>query len=324
MVYYICGDFMFKELLKKIEEYNTIIIHRHLRPDLDALGSQLGLKSILENKYPNKSIYAVGDESAKFSFLGKMDNISDEIYNDALVIILDVAVAHMVSDDRYKLAIEVFVIDHHKNDCDITNNHICDTSRVACAEYIAYLFINEEFEIPSFAATCLYGGIITDSGRFMYGSALENTFMISSKLIACGANPKYIYDNIYVESLEDREMKNYFSNRFEVRDNVAYLKNTKEVFEKFPKEFNDISRGMLSVMSGIAEIEIWLNFTYDISKDKVIGEFRSRSLPIVDIAKKYGGGGHSLACGATLNDFDEADLVINDFINLLKESKNEG
>ncbi len=315
---------MFKELLKKIEEYNTIIIHRHSRPDLDAIGSQLGLKYILENKYPNKNIYVVGDTSAKYSFLGDMDIITDDVYENALAIIVDVAVANMVSDSRYTLAKEVYVIDHHKNDCDITTNHLCDTTKVACAEYIAYLFMENNYPITSIAATCLYGGIITDSGRFLYGSSLENTFLVSSKLIAYGANAKFIYDNIYVESLADREMKNYFSNRFVVKDNVAYLKNTQEVFEKFPKEFNDISRGMLSVMSGIAEIEIWLNFTYDITKDKVIGEFRSRSLPIVDIAKKYGGGGHALACGATLASFDEADLVIEDFINLLKESKNEG
>ena len=116
-------------------------------------------------------------------------------------------------------------------------------------------------------------------------------------------------------------MKNYFSNRFEMTPNgVAYLKNTHEVFEKFPREFNDISRGMLSVMSGVEEIKIWLNFTYDISRNVIVGEFRSRQIPIVDIAKKWGGGGHSLACGASIANWDDVELVIADFDNLLKES----
>jgi len=75
---------------------------------------------------------------------------------------------------------------------------------------------------------------------------------------------------------------------------------------------------MLSVMSGIEEIKIWLNFTYDISKNAIIGEFRSRSIPIVDVAKKYGGGGHELACGATLDNWDIVDFVINDFVELSK------
>ena len=312
---------MDKLLFAKIREYKTIIIHRHSRPDLDALGSQLGLAKTLKHTYPDKNIYCVGDSSVKYGFLGQMDSIEDSVYENALAIICDVAVTHMVSDDRYKLAKEVFVIDHHKNDCDITNNHIVDTTRVAAAEFIAYLLNENGYNIPLDAATCLYGGMVTDSGRFLYGHNLDNTFKIAALLISSGADAKYIYDNIYVETLEDRQMKNYFSNKVEIKSGVAYLKNTHEVFIKYPREFNDISRGMLSVMSGIEEIKIWLNFTYDINKDAVIGEFRSRSIPIVDIAKKYGGGGHLLACGATLKDWEEVDNAINDFIELLNSKE---
>lgn len=309
---------MEKSLFDKIKEYNTIIVHRHSRPDLDALGSQLGLAYTLKNAYPEKNIYVVGDASRKYSFLGGMDLINDSLYENALAIIVDVAVEAMVSDDRYKLAREVYVIDHHKNECDITKNHICDTTRVAAAEFVTHLLLKYGYTIPEYAATCLYGGIVTDSGRFMYGANLSNTFDIASKLVSFKANPKYIYDNIYTETLEERLKKNYFSNKFEMIGKVAFLKNTHEVFEKFGGEFNDISRGMLSVMSGIEEIEIWLNFTYDITKDAIIGEFRSRSIPIVDVAKKYGGGGHELACGATIANWDLVDIVINDFVELVK------
>ena len=255
-------------LFKKIEEYNTIIIHRHNRPDGDALGTQFGLSHTLKHRYPEKNIYVVGDETARLKFLGEMDNISDDVYNDALVIIVDVAVDYMISDNRYKLAKEVFVIDHHRNECNINAYHIVDTSRVAAAEFVAALLIDNGFEIPTNAATSFYCGIITDGGRFMYGSNLAETLKVSAKLVECGADYGFIYKNIYVERLEDKQMKNYFSNRFQMTENgVAYLKNTHEVFEKFPKEFNDISRGMLSVMSGVEEIKIWLNFTYDISKN---------------------------------------------------------
>lgn len=308
-----------KELFEKIKEYNTIIIHRHSRPDLDALGSQIGLRDILKFNFPNKNIYVVGDISNKYSFIGNMDNIDDSTYNNALAIICDVAVKNMVSDDRYNLAKEVIVIDHHKNDCDITNNWLSKTSCVACCEYITHLFYNNGYTIPSSASTALYGGIVTDSGRFQYGEDLANTFKAASILISNGAKPKYIYDNIYVESLRDREMKNYFSNQFKVSGKVAYLMNDKDVFERFNvKEFNDISRGMLSVMAGISEIEIWCNFTYDVNENAVIGEFRSRNVGIVDIAKKYGGGGHLLACGATLDSFETCYKVIEDFKKLLE------
>ena len=307
------------QLFKDIEKYNTIIIHRHTRPDLDALGSQLGLKRILKANYPSKEIYAVGDTTQKYSFIGNMDIIPDEKYEGALVIIVDVAVSYMVSDLRYKNADKVWVIDHHKNECDITDNLLLDTTRVAAAEYITYLVEEAGLLIPEDAATALYGGIITDSGRFLYGTKISNSLRIAADLVDFGANPRYIYDNIYIESLKEREMKNYFSSRIKMKDGVAWLINPQEVLDKFDCEFNDISRGMLSLMVGIEEIKIWCNFTYDKDSNTVKCEFRSRAIEIVDVAKALGGGGHANACGATIKSFDEVDAIINTFIELLKK-----
>jgi phosphoesterase RecJ-like protein len=309
-------------LFKKIKEYNTIIIHRHTRPDLDALGSQLGLAKVLKHNYPEKNIYVVGDGSSKYDFIGNMDIIDDSVYSEALAIIVDVAVEALVSDSRYKLAKEVFVIDHHKNPCDITENFINESSRVAVGELIANLIFNEGLEMPKDAATAFYGAIITDGGRFMFGSNLAETLRVSSLLVSCGADYDYIYKNIYVEKLADKQMKAWFANQFKVTDNgVAYLKNPKEVFDRFPTDFMNISRGMLSVMSGVEEIIIWLNFTYDASRDVIVGEFRSREIPIVDIAYQFGGGGHNLACGASFKTWEEVDECINAFDNLAKENR---
>ena len=305
-----------KNLIQKIKDYDTIIIHRHTRPDLDALGSQLGLREAIKYNYPNKNVYVVGDETLKYKFIGDMDEVSDDLYKDALVIIVDVAVKSMVSDERYTLAKEVFVIDHHNNDCDITENWICDPSKSAAAEFITNILRDNGFNFDSKTSTYLFAGIVTDSGRFMYGHDRALTLKTAAFLLENGADDKYIYNNIYVDSLASKKMTNYFSNKFEFKDGVAYLKNDKDVFEKFPVEFNDISRGMLSVMSGIEEIKIWCNFTYDVTKNAIIGEFRSRGINIVDIAKKYGGGGHLNACGATLKDWDECDKVIADYIAL--------
>ena len=308
----------YKDLFKDIEAYETIIIERHTRPDLDALGSQIGLSLILKNKYPNKNIYIVGDMTKKYSFIGKMDEIEDEKFNGALVIIVDVAVSYLVSDKRYTNASKVWVIDHHKNDCDITDYKLVDTTRSAAAEYIVYLVMKEGIDIPSSAATALYGGIITDSGRFMYGANLSETLRVSASLMDFGADAKYIYDHIYIETLQEREMKNYFQERIKFKDGVAWLENEPEVFDKFKCEFNAISRGMLSLMAGIEEIKIWCNFTYDMESNTVKCEFRSRGVEIVDVAKSFGGGGHAYACGCTIPSFQNVEEVIQTFIQLLK------
>lgn len=309
---------MKNKLFLKIETYNTIILHRHSRPDLDALGSQRGLALVLKHAYPEKKIYMVGDMSARYSFLGQMDEIEDSVYENALVIITDVAVSNMVSDERYKLAKEIFVIDHHKNPSDITQNILCDSSKIAVSEYIAELLLEREFTIPAAAATAFYGGIVTDSGRFQYGETTGDTLILAGKLLKLGADKEFIYKNLYTEGLAERQMKNWFAARFQTTEHgVAYLKNGEEVFEKYNVDFFDISRGMVGVMAGIKEIPIWCNFTLDIVNNKIVGEFRSREASIVEIAKKYGGGGHDLACGATLSSWEEVDLVIQDFDALL-------
>ncbi|MCK5762006.1 MAG: bifunctional oligoribonuclease/PAP phosphatase NrnA, partial [Candidatus Izimaplasma sp.] len=76
-------------------------------------------------------------------------------------------------------------------------------------------------------------------------------------------------------------------------------------------------------MSGMEDINIWANFTMD-EENIVQVELRSKKIPIVDIAHKYGGGGHALACGCTLSSFEEADLVLNDLDELLEKEKQNG
>ena len=311
---------MVNRLFEKIKEYKTIIIHRHSRPDLDAIGSQRGLALTLKENYPDKEIYIVGDMSDRYAFLGEMDVIDDSKYENALAIITDVSVSHMVSDDRYKLAKEVFIIDHHKNESVITDNWICDPTKIAACELITEMLLAQGLNIPKDAATALFGGIITDSGRFQYGETSGNTLRVSADLLDLGADKEYIYKNLYTELLSERQMKNWFAARFETTKNgVAYLKNGPEVFEKFNVDFFNISRGMVGVMAGIKEIPIWCNFTIDIANNKIVGEFRSRDISIVHIAKKYGGGGHDMACGASLSSWEEVDLVIKDFDELLGE-----
>lgn len=310
-----------KQIEERIKEYQTIIIHRHTNPDLDALGSQIGLAKLLKENFPEKQIYQVG-EMNHFDFLGGMDVVEDHQYQDALVLILDVAVSHMVSDDRYQLAKHVMVIDHHKNASDLGAEEYIDSSYGACAELIADFAIQMSWKFTPEAATALFAGIVTDTGRFQYANATARTLRIASQLMEYGANPQFIYDNLYIETLESKRTKAYFAHAFSLtRNNVAYLKNDASIYEKFPLSPFSISRGMVNQMAGIAEVRIWANFTYDPKTEKIMCEFRSRHIPIVEIAKKYGGGGHECACGATIDSFEVADKILEDFDLLLDEVK---
>ena len=309
------------KIIQLIQTYETIVIHRHVRPDMDAIGSQYGLALILKENYPEKNVYVVGDVN-DMSFQATMDSIEDETYKNALAIIVDVAVCRMVSDDRYELAKERIIIDHHQNDTDIQNVSIyyTDPNFASACEMIIDLARVANYKITSEAATYLYGGMVTDTGRFPYMNQPEKTFELAAYIMRFDPNYQEFYDYLYTESLQKRQTKNLFS-QFDITENgVAYRKNDADVIQKSGLEFQSISRGMVNQMAGIKEIPIWANFTEDVENKVIIGEFRSRGITIVDIAKKYGGGGHNQACGATLPDWDTVELVLRDLNERAKEN----
>lgn len=314
---------MFAKIMELIRKYDTIIVHRHFNPDGDAYGAQMGLKRVLELTYPSKKIYAVGDVNT-FSYLGDVDDIPDSAFDGALSIILDVSIARLVSDTRYELSDHVLVIDHHLNPSDIADTLYNDNKSIACAQIIAELAIDNDMTIDILAAKRLLTGIVTDSGRFLYPNTSAKTFRIAAHLIEKGVNLDKIYEKLYTDSLQFKKLKGYFINNFKLtRKKVAYMKNDKKVKDDFEVTTFTVSRAMVNQMSGIKGVEIWVNFTQT-ENDDISVELRSKEKSIVHIARKYGGGGHALACGCTLNSFEEADLVLNDLDEFLESSEKNG
>lgn len=102
------------EILKVIQQFETIIIHRHVRPDPDAYGSQGGLAEILKASFPQKNVYTVGREEESLNFLRRLDQIDDHVYKNALVIVCDTANQERICDGRYRLGKKLIKIDHHR------------------------------------------------------------------------------------------------------------------------------------------------------------------------------------------------------------------
>lgn len=307
---------MYNKILEYINKYDKIIIHRHKNPDLDALGSQIGLKALLNLNFPTKEVYVVGDMGG-FNFLGSMDEIEDSVFEGALSIVVDVAVSYMVSDERYKLSDFVMVIDHHLNSSDFADYAYNDSSLIACAQIISDMAQSNDFKINAEAATALFGGLVTDSGRFLYPNTKTSTFEIAAYLAKNGADIQFIYDNLYIETLNFKKLKGYFINNFSTtKRNVAYMKNNPDVKDKFEVSSFVVSRAMVNQMSGIKGVPMWVNFTMD-DEGLIQTEIRSKNISVVEVAKKYGGGGHLLACGCTLSSWEDTDKVLEDLDQLL-------
>lgn len=306
---------MFDSILSLIKKYDKIVIHRHKNPDGDALGSQIGLYHAIRDTYPEKEVYMVGDMTPRYAFMltQPMDEISDEVYNGALAIVLDTSAKSLISDERYSLAEATARMDHHLFVEKICDEEITATSYESCAGLVAAMAEAGGLTVSPVAAKALYTGMITDSGRFRYDSTSAETFRVASFLMERKFGTSDIYRNLYADELFFIQLRAKFVLKIQLATpKVAYIYTEKEEAKSYGADNFTISRGMVNVMGEIKGIESWVNFTE--TDDGVLCEIRSNTHNINPIAVKYGGGGHQKASGATLKDKDEAMKLLSDLI----------
>ena len=311
---------MFEKIIALIEKYDKIIIHRHQKPDGDALGSQLGLLGIIRDSYPEKRVYAVGDMTPRYAFMAEapMDEIDDSVYEGALAIILDTSAKELISDCRYTRAAATARLDHHLFVEKIADEEVTDSSFESCCGLVAAMAMEAGLSVSASSAKALYTGMITDSGRFRYSSTSANTFRVAAFLIEKGFDTADIYRNLYSDELFFIQLRAKFVLRIQVTpDRVGYIYTTKEEAAEYGADSFTLSRGMVNVMSEVKGIDSWVNFTE--TESGVLCEIRSSLYNINPIAVKYGGGGHQMASGATLRDRDEAMSVLEDLNALGRE-----
>jgi phosphoesterase RecJ-like protein len=315
---------MEREVLNLVETYDSIIVARHKNPDLDAYGAQFGLFYALKNKYPEKNIYVVGDDN-NLNFFESLSEVDIAERKKSLVFILDAVAKQMLNEIDYLNYDKLILVDHHQNLPDIDYDYyIRNTDASSTAEMIFTLLMKWNIEVNKSSARALYMGIIGDTGRFMYSSTTARTLSIAGKLLNKDIDINEIYNLIYLENLENKKIKNIFFNSIEITEkNVAYRKNTQDFLDKYNLSPSFVSRGLIGQMAGIKEIPIWANFTYDKQIGKIVCEFRSRDYPVLEIAKKYGGGGHLYACGCSVNEWEEVDRIIEDLNGLIKGDENK-
>lgn len=310
---------MFKKVIEAIEKYDRIIIHRHSNPDGDAIGSQVGLKNILKENYPNKEIYTVGDASKRYGFIedSETDTIPDEYYNGALAFVLDTSAKFLISDERYTLADTVIKMDHHIFTEEFADIEVIDTSFESCCGLIGMFAMQTGLRLNPLAAKALYTGMITDSGRFRYDSTTTQTFKVASFLMEQKFSTNDIYSNLYTDELHSVQLRAKFVLKITKTDApVSYIYTTLDEAKSYNADIFTISRGMVNTMSDIKGIDIWVNFTE--TENGVLCEIRSSKYNINPVAVKYGGGGHQKASGATIKDKAEAMQMLDDLIALTK------
>lgn len=309
---------MKQHIIDKIKEYDTIILHRHVRPDPDAYGSQGGLAEIIKETFPAKRVYLAGQEEPTLYFMNRLDEISDSLYEEALVIVCDTANEERVCDQRYKLGKEVIKIDHHPNEDPYGDYRWVDTDAAACSEMIYELFKESggQLKINDKAARLLYAGIVSDTGRFLYASTTIRTMKYAGELMQFAFDRQQLFNDLYEKDAHVLKLEGYILQNFEMDESgVAQVRLTKELLESFGTTQSETSL-LVSILGSVRGIQSWVFFIEE--SDQIRVRFRSKGAPINGLAMKYGGGGHPLAAGASVYSWEEADQVMADLKQLVK------
>lgn len=316
-----------KELiLKKLREYQRILLFRHIRIDGDCVGSTKGMKDIIRCTWPEKEVYIIDDERSDYlTFLGPDDGpIPDDMYAEALAVVIDVGSADRISNQRYALCKEVIKIDHHIERDPYGDICWVEDYRSSACEMIAdfYASFRDELKISKEGATCLYTGMVTDSGRFQYEGVTGETLRLAGLLLDRGVDAESLYARLYLKDFDTLKFTAYVYEHMGITQNgVAYIHVDRAMQEKFGLTFEAAS-ATISSLSGIKGCLCWLAFIDVAGEENVIRvRLRSRFVTINGIAEKYHGGGHACASGATVYSDEELQALLQDADTLVKEYK---
>ena len=313
-------------ILNKIKEYDRIMLFRHVRNDGDCVGATKGMKRILQLTFPEKEIYLIDSDKAQYlEFLGPEDEpVADELYADALGIVIDTASEARISNKKYTLCKELIKIDHHiplENYGDIM---WVEEERSSACEMIVdfYDTFRDELKIDQEGATYLYTGMVTDSGRFKYEGVTGATMRCAATLLDVGVDTQTLFARLYLEAFEYLKFKAEIYKRMQITENgVAYIFIDKAMQEEFNLTLEQAS-ACVGTLDSIRGCIVWVAFIENGTEDHSIRvRLRSRFVHINPIAEQYHGGGHACASGATVYSIDEMNALLADADALVKEYK---
>lgn len=330
----------FTELKAFLTTPKNIVIVGHRNPDGDAMGSTLALKFYLEkkghnctvvvpNEYPDFLHWLPGSDST-YRFDWQNNQSQKAIQNSDIIFLLDFNALHRVGSDMQK-TLENYkndfaMIDHHQQPDDVTymysDSSICST----CQMVYQFIEMNNDLElIDADIATCLYTGIMTDTGSFRFRSTTSATHRIIADLIDKGAENDRIHNNVYDANSYNRLLLlgQALSNlQILPSYNTAYITLTSEEKKRFDFQKGD-TEGVVNYALSLKGIIFAAIFIEDSDQEIIKISFRSKGkFSVNQFARNhFSGGGHDNAAGGK-SDLDMAKTVTK-FTSLLPQYKSE-
>lgn len=306
------------------EGTKSVALIGHVRPDGDCLGSVMGLYHYLCDNMPALSVDVyLSDITHDIMFMTEGERIlsepSDQVYDLALS--LDVSSTDRIGagKEAFEKALHTAAIDHHATNPGFAEENYIIPDAVSCSEVVYTLLDPEKVGLQ--AATCLYTGIIHDSGVFRYSDTKPETLRIAADLIEKGVP----FSSIILHSVTERDYDEIMITMRILKESV-FLRDerilTAAASSKLQAEYGKGSKDLGFVVSDLNTVrgaEVIL-FTYQFEDGSWKGSLRSKEIVnVAKIAQSFGGGGHIHAAGFSFAD-GEMDQVISKVRLMVKDA----
>ncbi len=324
-----------------ISQPKKVVIVTHFKPDADALGSSLGLSGYLKKKghqvqvitpsdYPdflawmpdNKSVHAVTKTSE-----ASLVTATDYINKAEVIFCLDFSSLSRINDlaepVRNATAIKV-MIDHHLEPEKFAQYEHWNVLSASTTGLIYELIdqLGDSSLIDADIASCLYAGLMTDTGGFRHNNTRHQEFMIASELVAMGANPHKVAMQVYdANSLERLRLIGYvLSEKLKVLPeyHTAYMTLTADELKKYGAQTGD-TEGLVNYGLSVKGVKLAV-LMYDRKEEiklsfRSLGEFSANEMARMH----FDGGGHRNASGGTSK--TSLEETLKKFLSILPEFK---
>jgi phosphoesterase RecJ-like protein len=320
-----------QKLLQAIKNANNIVILSHIGPDGDTLGSMLALKDIILGLDPSKRVDAVmfGKIPDSYVFLPKIketktpDN-KDLLSSYDLSVTVDCASVDRICDagDLFRNAKIKANVDHHISNSNFAEINFVNTTASSTGEVIFEISKALGVNLTKDIAVNLYTSLMTDTGGFKYRNTTARTFEIAAELVRAGADPAYIYKECYEsKSYPMVKLQAYaVDNAVITPDNkIVYTCISRKNIEKFNAS-DDHMDGISELLRQINTVEVAMVLKETVKGDTKVS-FRSKRINVCEIAKFFGGGGHKLAAGCTVQ--KSLSNTLNELLPIIRKQLNK-
>jgi phosphoesterase RecJ-like protein len=314
----------FAELGEVFRKHDSFVILSHVRPDGDAIGSQIGLGFAL--MAAGKSVRLINEDGLpdNLAFLPGSEKIETppaEPVDAEVAIALDTATKPRLGDGALHAASKAKLwlnIDHHISNPRYGDLNLVDATSPATGQIIYEIITSLGLPLPAESRDAIYTAVSTDTGSFQYPSTTAKTYEMGADLIRRGLDVGAINSDIYDNHPYRRvELMRALLNTLELSANGSVASwelrdKTRTDLQLRPED----SEGLIDIIRAIRGVRI-AAFFEELPDGKIRVSMRSKEarLNVCGIAMEFGGGGHALAAGIRMaGPLEEAKAKVLDAI----------